>query len=587
MSSDDFVASLTALESKEFVRRLTEDGSEFIFKHALTQETAYESLLKKSRRDIHRRVAQTIELLYADRLDENAALLAEHYAQAGDDAKTLDYSTRAGDSAARVYANAEAIAHYTRAIEIARADADDARIQYLYSRRGRELELASQFPAALTNYDEMQELARERGDRALELCALIAECQIRCTANSEFNPALGEPLAEKTLRLARELHDRAAESKILWILINLYRFTERLPQAREVGEQSLQIARELILREQLAYTLNDLAHAYSFGGDFKRARELIQEATRLWRELGNLPMLADSLATASMDDTFVGEFDEAIALSDEAYQVSQSIGNLWGQTYSLSTVGIVYWARGETARAIALMQETLRLSEQSGYPVPQLMTRADLGLAIASLGAFERGIEHARGALEFADAHYAGLRGYVIGALVQIYLWMGDLPQAAATLGLFLGNDNATSPLFSFYELLCESRLASARAEHAHALDVSTRLLERLREIGLRAYIPEALYYKGLAERGLGQLESARASLSQARIEGQAMQARWQLWQILAALGEIEFGCGKTSEAEKFFAKSRELIAYIADHAPAESRESFLNLPDVRQLVEI
>ncbi|MBI5304295.1 MAG: tetratricopeptide repeat protein [Chloroflexi bacterium] len=575
---------LTQLETAQLVRRFSEEEATYIFMNALTQDAAYAAILKKTRRDIHLQVAQTLELRYAERLDEFAALLAQHYAAAEHDAKTLEYAARAGDWAARVYANAEAVAHFTRAIEIARASADNMRIRYLYSRRGRELELASQFPAALANYAEMEELARTRGDRTLVLSALVAQCQIRCTANSEFNPSLGEPLAEKALLLARETTDRAAESKILWILVNLYRFTNRWVHACEAGEASLAIARELNLVEQTAFTLNDLSHAYGFSGNFNRARELIQEATLRWREQGNLPMLADSLATTSLYDTFNGEWDEALALSDEASRISQDIGNLWGQTYSLSMVGAVYWARGESTRAIDVMEETLRLSAQSGYSLPQLITRADLGIALASLGAFERGLEHARGALEFADAHYAGVRPYAQSTLVQIFLWMKDLAQAAATFDLFPSNADHISPLFSFYGLLANVRLTFAQGEYAATLDASVRLLRQLEESSLRASIPESLFYKGLAEHALGRPEQARASLLRARDGAVALQARWLLWQIFGALGEIELAIGETSRAQSFFAESRKLVVDIAERAPAELRASFLNLPSVRKL---
>src|SRR5919202_2943793 len=106
---------LAQLEDAQLVRRAAEEELAYLFKHALTQETAYESLLHKRRRELHLQVAQVIEQLYPKQLDEYAARLAQHYAEAGDDAKTLEYATRAGDIAARVYANAEAIAQYSLA----------------------------------------------------------------------------------------------------------------------------------------------------------------------------------------------------------------------------------------------------------------------------------------------------------------------------------------------------------------------------------------------------------------------------------------------------------------------------------------
>jgi predicted ATPase len=75
-------SQLDQLENVQLVRRLPEEELAYLFKHALTQESAYESILLKKRREIHRFVAEAYEQLYAERLDEIAALLTQHFAQA-------------------------------------------------------------------------------------------------------------------------------------------------------------------------------------------------------------------------------------------------------------------------------------------------------------------------------------------------------------------------------------------------------------------------------------------------------------------------------------------------------------------------
>ncbi len=121
MSLDPFLDRLTdrleQLEDAELVRRLPEEYLVYFFKHALTQESAYQSLLVKKRHEIHRLVADAFEELYSERLDENAALLAQHYSRAGDDAKTFAYAVRAGDAAARLFSYAEASSHYDQALD--------------------------------------------------------------------------------------------------------------------------------------------------------------------------------------------------------------------------------------------------------------------------------------------------------------------------------------------------------------------------------------------------------------------------------------------------------------------------------------
>jgi tetratricopeptide (TPR) repeat protein len=579
-------AQLTQLENAQLVHRADNAELAYQFKHALTQDAAYVMLLKRDRVRLHQVVAQAYENLYADRLDDYAALLAQHFAQAGDDPKTLAYATRAGDVASRVFANGEAVAFYTHALEIARqtGSVSSEQLEYLYRRRGRELELASQFKAALAGYGEMENLAGDRGDRVLELSAVVAQCQLLCTANSEFNPEMGEPLAQRALLLARDLSDRVAESKIQWILLNLYRFTDRFDQARQAGEESLAIARQLDLREQMAFTLNDLPHVYLSIGEPSLCGQALQEAIRLWRELGNLPMLADSLSSTAFSDSFFGHYDQLVAYADEAYRISQSIGNLWGQTYSLSTVGVAYWARGEPDRAIATMKETLRLTEQSGYLIPQVITRADLAVVFANLGATGRGMEAARLALACAETHYVTLRPYAAAMLVQVQILSGDIDGAAATVSAM--NDTVSDQMFSMLGSLSRFQLAFAQASYTRVIEMGHELLERVRKLGLGAYSPDVLYLIGRAYWATGNFDAARTTLDQARVEAETRNMRRIAWQIDIALGDVEAQDGNTAKANIAHAHARDAIKYIAAHAPEDLRSTFLVLPDVRKVME-
>jgi hypothetical protein len=94
---------------------------EYIFKHAVTQDVAYQSLLAQRRKELHGAIGRAIEDLYADRLEEHAPILAYHYARSERQDRAVEYALRAGDQAARLYANAEATTYYEQALSMARA----------------------------------------------------------------------------------------------------------------------------------------------------------------------------------------------------------------------------------------------------------------------------------------------------------------------------------------------------------------------------------------------------------------------------------------------------------------------------------
>jgi len=90
----------------------------YMFKHALTQDVAYNSLLIQRRKDLHRVVAMAIEELYADRLTEYYEMLAYHYERGEVWDKALVYLLEAAQKSQHAFANPEALAHYERALAV-------------------------------------------------------------------------------------------------------------------------------------------------------------------------------------------------------------------------------------------------------------------------------------------------------------------------------------------------------------------------------------------------------------------------------------------------------------------------------------
>ena len=197
-------------------------------------------------------------------------MLAHHFREAGDDESNLHYGRLSGDHAARLYANAEAITHYSGAIEAARrlGAHEEQLFGHLYPNRGRALELAGRFDEAESNYQEMRAQAEASGNRAVELEAAMSLTTLYATPTPKFDVADGRFAALEAVHLAQELGDRKAESKALWNLMNLNVFGGGdSREATEAGGRSLALAREIGAREQIAFTLSDLWRPYAAMGD--------------------------------------------------------------------------------------------------------------------------------------------------------------------------------------------------------------------------------------------------------------------------------------------------------------------------------
>jgi tetratricopeptide (TPR) repeat protein len=570
------------------IRRLGSNGHtlcQYRFRHILFQRFLYESLDEVERVYLHQAVGQEMEQLYAGQADGVALHLARHFVVGCDDMRALTYFVTAGDVAAAAYANTEAAAHYRHAVEIVRgATVAGATLIDLFTRLGRVLELDSQFGEALAIYEELQQLARVRGDRTMELTALTAQSTLYGTLTPLHDPARGQALLEEALLLSRAVGDQAAEAKILGNLVTLHIYAGRAPQGIVYGEQALALARSLNLREQMALTLNNLGLSYYSIGHSQQAKAALHEARALWRELGNMPMLADSLSSACTVYLYAGEYEQAIAFSQEAYEISQAAGNLWGQSYSRAWVGYAYWQLGMPDAAIGMMEESLRFADLAGFAVPLAYTRADLALVLGALGAVERGLALVQDALAAAVRQVPLFRFHVLTRLAQLQLRQGNLAAAEDYIHQAKDDDLEKPPVFFYATLVTDAELALRRADYPRAMTILDGVLSAVRSFSVRIFLAQALYVQAQVYLKLGQKGAAQASLQAARVEAIATGSRTDLWPILMSLSQLETDL---AEAERLRRQAQAIVESIAAHVSTpDLRASFLSLPEVQAVFD-
>jgi predicted ATPase len=117
-ANDELERKLSRLQAGEFIYEQPAAGDvEYIFKHALTQEVAYNALLVERRKLLHERAGQALESMFADQLEEHVTQLAHHYSHSADLKKALHYLQRAAQYAVQRSANAEAIVHLETALD--------------------------------------------------------------------------------------------------------------------------------------------------------------------------------------------------------------------------------------------------------------------------------------------------------------------------------------------------------------------------------------------------------------------------------------------------------------------------------------
>lgn len=589
----DLQPSLNVIQAAQLLRRADEPADEpsYIFKHVLVQQTAYESLLKQDRQQLHRAVGEALERMFPAQRDTLALQLAQHFAAAGDNARAFEYYTRAGDSSSRIYAHAEAVMHYTHALALA-SDQDAARIEHLYTAGGRALELSGNYQAALDNYTAMGAWGQAHAVPSIELYALLARTILHATFTAVYDPPRGKLLAEQALALARELGDRASEAKALWTLQLLAAYGSFDPeQAIRYGEEALALARRQNLREQTAYILNDLFYPYLQNRTTTQALAIISEAKTLWEAEDNKSMVADALATSAAGYFLRGEFERALQNSHQALEIGRSIGNLWAQSHALSNTGYLYFERGDPQRAIQDMEQSIRWSEEGGFVTPQVITRGDLGWVYSQLGAHERGLALAKQALAMAETKLPFFGEWVTIALGRILVASERLEEARLTIYESRFNLRAPTPLFLHPQpvatrnlLLADYALATGRCQDA--ISTMDDLLRYLRARETRAFIAEALYLQACAAVALGEIARADMLLESAQASAQALGSTRMLWQILTKRGQLDLHSGERNRAALWFGEAESVFQKILQRTRQDLRQSLAETPAARALRE-
>jgi predicted ATPase len=332
---DQLADQLTQLENAELVRRLPEEDLAYFFKHALTQESAYESLLLKKRHEIHRRVADAYEQLYPAQLDENAALLAQHYSEAGDDAKTFVYAVRAGDAAARVFAYTEACSHYTQALDALNRLPDTGE-----QRKQRVDTLLKQVSVSLRAVGPPETLRR----------LAVAETLARPFAAREG------ATRQDRLRLARVQYWRGQA------LIHHNEMRAAIQQLQQV----LQVAQAEKDPPLLAMPASVIGRTLVAQGQFAQALTILTDAVRALEEIHDDHEWVLAAAFRGVALTMLGDYAAGIVEAERALAHATESNTLTGIALAHGALGMVHFFGDALTPGLAHAREMIQAADRSG-----------------------------------------------------------------------------------------------------------------------------------------------------------------------------------------------------------------------------
>jgi tetratricopeptide (TPR) repeat protein len=400
-SEDELRRELGHLQASEFIyeTRLFPD-LEYTFKHALTHEVAYGSLLQDRRRALHARVVEAIEQLYSDRLSEHVERLAHHAVRGELWEKAVAYLRQAGLRAMARAANREAIAHLEQALGNLR--------RFPESRETTELTIDIRL--------DLRNAILPGGDRA----------------------RMGDHLREAEV-LARTLGDQHRLGRIANFMVIQCQFTGDYDEAVRFGQEALSIARTLGDRsvEVVATSFLGLTHMYR--GEFSDAAALFERNVALEGDLRyerfGAPAIQSALSGAHLAAVLTerGRFDEAIGHAEVAVRTAEAANHPFTLHFGLFALGHAHFRRGELLRATRVIERCHDLARtwQFGNAIP--VVAAALGAAYALAGRADEALPLVAGAVEeFRSRQNHNRPAFVLLCAGMTYLSARRIDEAAS-----------------------------------------------------------------------------------------------------------------------------------------------------------
>jgi predicted ATPase/class 3 adenylate cyclase len=355
---------LTHLQRAELIRELRRGTEqEYTFTHALIQQVAYETLLRRQRRAHHRKAARSIEQLYADRLEEQYERLAFHYAKAEDWPQALDYHIRFAAQAQLRYANGKAAEHYQRAWEIVRSGraGDEKTKCLLHEAQGNLDLLAGDYPQAATRYKAALELTQDLSGRARLLRKLGNVCQ----ASGNYEEGIG--FLQDGLQMAEAIR-RGPELAALYAgLGQIHHRQGNYQKAVELGLLSLEIFEQVDDRTGTALASNLLGIAHWAMGDLDTARTYHEKSLLIHASLGDVPGLAASYNNLGRVLADQGKLEQAMNNFRQSQRLCVEIGYQHGLATALSHLSELHQRLGQTEEALACQEKAFEIYNRIGF----------------------------------------------------------------------------------------------------------------------------------------------------------------------------------------------------------------------------
>jgi tetratricopeptide (TPR) repeat protein len=364
----------------------------YVFKHALTQDVAYDSLLTPHKQALHGAIGGAIEALCPERLEEQCELLAHHFARSGQANKAVHYLLLAGKKAEMLLVHAQAIAFLEDALGCF------VRLPDREAWKRKEVEILFELEMAYDNLAKRDDQRRilERlmhTARALDDPVILSDAYIRHSAFLSLAGAVQEALtyAERALSLKQLVGDKRKEAKALGALGFIFRQLGRYEEALQIHREVLQVHRDLGDRGAQGLELTNLGELLRQLQRYQEALHCLEEAVQLQTAIGDPDELCTCYHNLGNVYRDLGEYATALQYYHASRERTLQFGPLKQSASSrgaCTSIAALHSQLGNHREALQYYREALEMSRRLGDRPEVVATLRRLAVTHEILGEF-------------------------------------------------------------------------------------------------------------------------------------------------------------------------------------------------------
>jgi len=546
---------LLDLKRLEFLyERIGNTEPAYVFKHALTQDVAYDSLLLSRRQVLHATAGHALERLYPDGLVEHAEALAHHFTLGAVWEKAFIYLARAGDKARQVYANQEALAFYTHAIEVSTRVTpvlDAAHLLPVYEGRGLAWRFLDKPEEAITDFQMMRQLARASGNpqREGESLSLLGRAYIH-RSSVDHTPIM-EQYAQEQLQLAHQTDDPHIRARGLVSLGVVHIEHVNLRDAMRDLEEAVQLSRREGYTSVLLPALGWLCNVTYWQGRFPSVRPLAEEGTTVARALGEGNWELHCLEFLCQAHWSLGDYGQALTLAHEIATKAQERRMPFHLSRIKNTLAWFHREFGDVASAVAYDRESVEVGRTAAVANAEISACVNLGFDYLALA------QYACSQASLAST-LARVEGEALGS--HRWRWKIRLLTGLAELSYTTGDPD-------------------------QALRYVEGGLHEAQRTSSQKYIALGWALRGKIGAKLGDADAAGTELQRAYTLADQLQSPSLLYPIAYDLGQWHESTGKEREAAALYGKAKATIEQMATAVEDEAlRSTFLQSALVQEI---